>query len=513
MRRACTIALLLAAVGCSARKPTVAPDPRARAAASLAAADALVLAGCFDCLAEAFRTYDALHTEPTVAAAATAGAARTAALLAIRERELGTEDSGYLARARAIATSAPTLQAAVDPLIEIADTLPVRGGSRQVSDDVELARMQAAYRNKAIWTDYLRDHANDDPLASYLWLAFNCAYTPAGSLTPDAWLAHLTSVRESPLAAFKAGTCGRYSADRLQPLLDSDTRFVELNYFLGLAAMFSGRIDPAIQRMQRAYDWRPRWPAVTSALASAYVTLEDFDRAIEFYDRTLAVVPRDPDALLGKVKALTYAGRHAEAIAVTDQLVALEHWYIGDARYWRALNEAQLERYDAAWEDVELAAKLLVNASVPKLAGIIAYRRKQPDVARAKFEESRERNPDDCETGFYLGVVLAEQAVWPRTADVLAMTARCLESAEHTLTEEIARIGASEDPPDRKARQIARREQQIAAGRRMLATSSFDIAVACFNLGRTSEARAYAEKVEDDEQFGARARELLGRLR
>ena len=59
-----------------------------------------------------------------------------------------------------------------------------------------------------------------------------------------------------------------------------------------------------------------------------------------------------------------------------------------------------------AWDDVETAAKFVRNAGVPKLAGIIAYRRKQLDVARAKFEESYKIGRDDCETGFYLGCVV-----------------------------------------------------------------------------------------------------------
>ena len=69
------------------------------------------------------------------------------------------------------------------------------------------------------------------------------------------------------------------------------------------------------------------------------ITLEEFDEAVEFFDRTLAVVPAFPDALLGKVRALTYLGRHEDALVTVDQLLALERWLVGDARYWRALNE------------------------------------------------------------------------------------------------------------------------------------------------------------------------------
>ena len=123
------------------------------------------------------------------------------------------------------------------------------------------------------------------------------------------------------------------------------------------------------------------------------------------------------------------------------------------------------------------------------------------------------RNPNDCETTFYLGVVLAEQRSWAPTAEVLNAAAKCLEGNDTAYQEEIAAIQASNDPPARKAGKIARREQYIAKGRRQLATSWFDIAVAYYNLSRRSEARQFAEKVAMDEQFGERARDLMSRLR
>ncbi|HWF85311.1 MAG TPA: hypothetical protein VG222_10700, partial [Vicinamibacterales bacterium] len=264
--------------------------------------------------------------------------------------------------------------------------------------------------------------------------------------------------------------------------------------------------------LERAYTWHPRWPAVTNALGSVALTAEEFERSAEFFDRTLAVVPRHPEGLLGKVRALTYMGRHDEAIAAVDQLLALEHWYIGDARYWRALNEAQLGRNDDAWTDIEAAAKLLINAQVPKLAGLIAYRLHHFDVSQAKFEESQSRDPADCETGFYLGIVLSDERLWPKSAEVLIGTATCLQAAQTRLAEEIETIRASNDPPDRKDRQIAKREQKIVEARRMLATSWFNTAIAYFNLERKVEARQFAEKVEADDEFGARARDLLSRI-
>src|SRR4029077_2974192 len=98
------------------------------------------------------------------------------------------------------------------------------------------------------------------------------------------------------------------------------------NYFLALRATLGGKIDEAIDRLEIAYDWKPRWPGVTNSLANTYFTIEEFDRAVDFFDRTLAVLPSFPDALLGKVKALTYLGRYSDALATVDRLLALEHW-------------------------------------------------------------------------------------------------------------------------------------------------------------------------------------------
>jgi tetratricopeptide (TPR) repeat protein len=514
MRRLAATVIFIAGLqaACAAPKKPAAPDPHIPE--RLTSADALVRAGCYDCLAAAYREYTTLRVYPAATEAATAGAVRSAALLAARERELGTEDSGYLRRAHElVATNDTTYQQTLVPLLEITDTLLTRGAGRQIGDDIELTRMQTANRNRAVWTDRLRAHADEDPLTAYLWLAFNCTYVPAGQLNVTEWLNQLPVWRETALLKFKAATCGTPNVEAIDGLLEADGRFLELNYFLGLSATLRGRIDETVDRLEKAYAWHPRWPAVTTSLGNANITLEEFDQAVTYFDRTLAVVAEHPDALLGKIKALTYAGRYGDALTTIDQLIALERWYVGDARYWRAFNEMQLARNDGAWADVELAGKLLINADVPKLAGLIAYRRKQIDVARAKFQESRERNPADCETGFYLGVVLAEQAVWDRTAEVLVATGQCLESWEHDYTSEIERLRASNDPPRRVERQILRRQQQIAEARRKMATSWFNVAVAYYQLARKDDARQYAERVADDEQFGERARELLSRLR
>ena len=163
--------------------------------------------------------------------------------------------------------------------------------------------------------------------------------------------------------------------------------------------------------------------------------------------------------------------------------------------------------------DVEAAAKLLINADVPKLAGLVAYRRHELDVSRDRFTLAHTRNANDCETFFYLGIVDAELRDWPPAADILIGAAQCLQVNDDNYLKEIDTIEASDEPPARKAAKIARRRQYIEKGRRQMATAWFDTAVACYNLARKSEAQQYAEKVADDLQFGERAKEILSRLR
>jgi len=513
MRSACAIAIVVSLSACApARRPQL--MPQAVPAARLAAADAQIRAGCFDCLLSAYHDYDALRTIPAAADAATAGAVRAAALLALRQNELGMADEGYLTIAKGLAGAASNIPGWLPRILEIVDALPRRGVgvARAPTSDVDLERLRRLRENRDSWSALLRDAARYDEAAAYTWLSFACDAIDTRDIARQEIFAAVETFAGAPLIVYRESLCRATEVRALAPLLTADARFVEITYSLGENFVRARKLDDAEQMFQRAYAWHPRWPTLTQTMAGVAMSAEEFDRALQLYQETLALDPRAPDALLGKVRALTYLKRNEDAIAATDELLA-ERWYLGDARYWRALNETQLTRYDAAWIDIEEAAKTLINAEVPKLAGIIAYRRQQLDVAIRKFTESRERNPFDCETRFYLGVVHAELRQWPETADVLTSAATCLQNAERDLTREIEELRASNDKPERKARQIAKREQQIADGRRMMATAWFDTAVAYYGLAKRDEARQYAEKVADDQQFGERARELLSRLR
>ena len=147
-----------------------------------------------------------------------------------------------------------------------------------------------------------------------------------------------------------------------------------------------------------AYGWRQDWPILTLAIANLGLASEDFERAREFFERTLELVPAHPAGRLGVVRALTYLGRHEDAINAADVLIA-ETSTPGEARYWRAVNEYRLARNDDAWDDVERAAAGIGRTRTsPSLTGLIAINRREFAVARQRLDLARSRR-SDCDTG------------------------------------------------------------------------------------------------------------------
>lgn len=511
-------------------KPQPAPPPPApNLQPRLDAADALLRVGCFDCLTEALREFDALRAfttaPPAVVAAATSGALRTAMLLEVRERELGMADDGYLQRARDLTATSDELRTQFAPVFDVVDTIPWRVPKSPLPTVSSVSPMTlAAYRELQAKREQLGEglkaQAGHDVLSASLWLSFSCA-NPVGRPETEALLAPLGALRDAPFAAYRAATCPRggsgFSAVAVDTkaataLLDREPQFLEIEFALGAAAVGAQRLDDAEPHYRRAYEWHPQWPALATSLGNLYMTAEEIQLALGVYEVALTHAPDHGEALIGRVRALSTLGRHDDAFAEIDHIQKGARWFPGEVIYWRAWNELQVGRVEDAWASVSRAESLWAVAQVSKLAGLIAYRRQQLEVARGKFEIGRKQAPDDCEMMFLLGTVHADLRNWAPTAEVFIATGGCVQGAKHGYTQLIAKIQASNAPPERKARQVARAEQKIRDAERMLATSYFNTAAAYFNLSKKAEAREYAEKLTGDPQFAERAREILSRL-
>jgi tetratricopeptide (TPR) repeat protein len=433
----------------------------------------------------------------------------------MRERELGLleGDSGEIAQD--LAASAVSDGALFSKLLEIVEGLRLGPEGVRPSTDEQVAAMLRFATNRAEWTETLQAAVPRELLARYVWLAFACDPLNSRFIDLEDARTFAGDLHDTPLLMFGyIASCDRTNGDTLAALLERDGRFLETNYLLGLAALArrpAPDVDAADRYFQRAYDWRQAWPTLTLSIANLAVATEDFDRAFQFYDRTLALRPNDADALVGRVRALTYLGRYGDALDAVAAVLGTGRNQ-GEARYWRAFNENQLGRHDDAWGDIEVARTLIANAEVAKLAGVIAYQRRDLDTARRQLEEARRRNAADCESGFYYQLVLAEQREWSDMADVGSAAGSCFDRSDAHLQDEIAALRATQGDPERVRRQIVRREEQLAVNGRLRSAAWFNVAVALLNLGRQDEARTFALKLIDDQRFGDRAREILSRL-
>lgn len=504
---------------CSPPRPTLAPSAILEATNRLATAGNLLRQGCFDCLIEALREYDAIRGQTNLPVAtveaATIGSIQGGLLLALRARELGTIEGEYLQRARRETETREDLRHTFSSLIEGIEAMPSDFLRFHSLSDLAARRREVTFREKLpAFLAEQRQHADRDPLTAYVWVAFSCTFGDYDDQRPEALLAPLGEMRGIEIVTYRIATCrGADGVPVLEDLLKREPRFTEVNFWLGQQAVARLQLEEAESLFLRAYTWRPGWPAVTVALANLYFAFEEPGRALTFYDQTLVMMPGFPDAMLGRVKTLSLLGRHDEAFDAIDLMVGGSVRILpGEAYYWRAWNDLQVDRLEDAWIDIEEANRLWTNSEVSKLGGIVAYRRQDFGTARQRFEMSGKLNPGDCETAYYLGLVHAEQREWTRSADIFVAAASCFETARRSLQNEIDAIRQSALADERTTRQIAKRERQVMTAGRMLATSWFNTAVAYFNLSRFAEARPYAEKVVDDDQFGDRARDLMRRM-
>jgi tetratricopeptide (TPR) repeat protein len=493
--------------------PVATPDLSPR----LNAAESALRAGCFDCLEGALREFTALSATPGLSAEASGrawrGRADAALMLELRARELGMPGEDFLTVAREVLAGRPDLQPDYAAAVETVENEPWRVQRFEGAEPGAAKRRLAIRQNLASLLAARRARADRGPLDAYSWLAFACGQGTREDRLPEALAVPLNAMRDAPVVIYRIATCTTPEAEPLTRLLEAEPRFAELNFFLGHAAIGRLRPDEAEAFYHKAFQWRQQWPAVTAALGNLYVAFEEFERALDFYDRTLASIPSHQEGRLGRVRALSYLERHDAAFAAIDEMLnAAVRVFPGEAYYWRAWNHAKLSNLDEAWTAIEQAGALWVNSEVAKLAGLIAYQRGQLEVALTRFQSARKLNPGDCEVLFNIGSIQVESRSWAPGADTFQGTASCLENARASLTDEIAQITASDTTPERKARQIAKRQEMIANAARMLATSYFNAAVSNFNLTRRDAARMFAEKIIEDERFGARAKELLQRL-
>ena len=511
---------LVAAIGAGliglALGPGCAPRVKVPPGPSLLDADRLSAAGCYRCLLDALKIYDALLTSrPTPAA--TRGAFRTAILLAAREKELGLPAREPLERARGLAPSLPEAERAALAL-EVAAALPwdQSGLSKEFSEEF-VKTLHAGAPQVRSWHEQLAS-LRSDPFFAYLDASLACAY--GDWRARDARLDEIGAAQPaSLLVKYRIGACVPKRRAALEEVLTADPRFAEAHLFLGRDALIEsataiGRRSLIEPHLAAAYQAFPTSPSVTFTVGGMYRAFNRMADALRYYDETLALVPVHREAILGRVIALTYLGRPPDAIATATRMIDLGEWYVGDAYYWRAFNLHEQKNLDLARDDIERAKTLAGHRSdVLLLAGIIYFDRRELDAAVADLARAWQMNDTACDAAWYLGLARSEQKQWAVAAGLFPRAAGCYRSTADILraqlTEGLKGIIDLDDRASLDSEYSRSIEQQLVSEAR----SYYNAAYACAQRGERDQAISYAERAEQHAFMKAKAADLIAALK
>ncbi len=466
--------------------------PRLVASLDLTEAETRAAEGCYLCLLDAQGRFerDAVHS-----AVARRRADETAVLIALRERELGLPDSGRLV---ALESRRAELAAPLSLLVDVAAAMP---WNRRFAVDEDAALRQRAVAARDAWRVAL-DALPPDDAVEYARLSLACSYTSTPPRGPDA----PRTLRSTPLLRFRQATCLDRDATILDSLVREVPRFVEARYLRGVAALIDGRIEDAERDVSVAFAALPCWTAAALTLAGIAFASEDFETALARYDDALAVDARQRDALLGRIKTLSYLNRHAEALASAGRMLTLGEYFIGDAHYWRAWNLFRLQRLEEAAAAVATSKNYMRGADPPALAGFIAIARDEFELARRELAAALQDAPADCDVRYALGGVESHFRAWSTAATQFERVVECFAARERETESTLAKLA-----PGDTRRQAARR-REIDEARRQQGKAALDGAAAYVNLRDTPRARALAERAAGQPSSAAAAEKLLASL-
>jgi tetratricopeptide (TPR) repeat protein len=477
----------------------------------LAAADALVRQGCYDCLRQA----NDIYTRVAVGKARRLVALRlfeTNLLLALREKEIGLDPAASMARARAATDALP---AVMDPDRYLADVeaVPDRSAGMPHADQQAFVR---AHRDFGRAVDAELAWIAAGPLtpvvATYLELSLDCVYRPRPglingdaspletSITPDA----------APLLRYRAATCTEIRGDALERVRAEVPAFIETSYFLGEVAVARLSLGGGSTARTLVNDVVTRFsdsPAVAYLDATFQQTVGNCARALAEYDAVLAARPRHEDAWLGRTVCLTYLGRTADAIDAATRMIDLQLDNRRDAFYWRATNRRTDHALDLARADVEAARKLGPSVMVLTLAGIIEHDQDDLDPAERDLRAAEQRSGGAlCVVSWYLGSVHARRERWREAGQTFEKASGCYGREGDVRDRTLSSLEADE------ALDAEYRSSQSASLRSQIAEDRSQEAVAALNAANFLSAVGDFAHVDALLETAAREADLAGDL-
>jgi tetratricopeptide (TPR) repeat protein len=489
--------------------PAAAPELENKAAE----AETLFKKGCYIGFKRAIEIYRELSAQPAIKKKILVPYLKALILMSVRQKELGFLDNEYIQRARDVVKDNSSLRAFA-PYIDLADAMSpkTRGIMRDIDVKGTVKVVADVLRNVQVKDD-MKLKAQAEDYYAYLYVTFFTSF--ANYLEQEDELSSFTKLYpDSILFKYKNATADlREDPKLLEALAAADPEFYEAYYHLGELALRAQNLVEAENNFLKAFEGIPESPQVTIYLGSIYMATEEFEKGLEYYEKTISLTPTYRDALLGKAICLSSMGKYQEAIEVLNKLVTMGLYLMGESHYWLAWIYHELKDNQNAQLNIEESkGRLPTNNEVFSLAGTIAFEKNEFDKAEKEFLESCKYG-GNTEALFGLGKVYAQKQKWLDSGIFFRQATVAVGQSQTLMTERIRQIKASSLSEARKARMIAKKEQQLKVLEATKATGYYDAAVGYFNAGRRAEALEMAEKAAAHPQFKDMAAELIKKIK
>jgi tetratricopeptide (TPR) repeat protein len=496
--------LLLASCAAKERATIVPSDPEA--GKKILEADILSRKGSYVAFKQAVQMYEGLYAQPVYRKEVARKLAVTALLLAVREKELGISNKSYMDTALQVIKENRSLSS-LTPYAEIAGLFWVQGKGVMTDIDERFPWKPTEEKLKAIDAE-LKAKAKVDEFSAYMYATMRCFLAePSEKIEDPEQMAALFP--DSLLLTYLAATCPKEDEELLSLLLAHEPTFYEADYHKGMLSLSRGNLLQAEDRFLNMHEGIPESAQATLLLASIAFALEEVERSLEFYEKTLAILPDYRDALLGKAICLSALGKPEEAISVCEKIIALGHWLLGESYYWMAWNQHELKDYAAAEASIEQSkGRLPTSAEVFTLAGLIAMDREDLARAEKEFQEALKHAPSSSDVLYNLGGIHARKEDWSNSGLYFEKAGFAFENEGEALKQKIREVEKSTLAPRRKESLINKRRVRLERTLLSRATAFYNAAAGYFNADQKYKALEMATRSAEHAAFKQKADEL-----
>ncbi len=478
----------------------------------IAAAETFQRRGCYVLLREAFDIYGKLYARPECRDLVAAKLVKNCLLLAVRGKELGMSGQPYLDTARTIIHDNAGLED-LGPYAEIAGLLWIQGEGVVVQDfDDRFPWKETEEKLKRLDAE-LKKNARMDQFSAYMYGSLKClvASSPEAREGPTELAVLFPGSR---LLLYLEATCPRENEELLSQLLSQEPQFYEAAYHLGMLSLGRGKLLQAEGHLLKMHEGIPESPQATILLATIAFALEEVERSLDLYEKTLDILPDYRDALLGKAICLSSLGRSDEAIAVCEKIISLGFWLLGESYYWIAWNQHELKDDTAAAESIEQSkGRLPTSNEVFTLSGLIAMERGDLAKAEKEFQEALRYKSDNADVLYNLGNLSARKEDWPESGLYFEKAGFAFENEGRVMRDKIGQAEESTLSPQRKERLVRKRKARLERLLLSQATAFYNAAAGYFNAGQRYKALELAARAVEHPSLKEKAEELMSGIK